>query len=263
MTELGLLYGELEEQLRASVRRFLGSRCDPAVVVQLYDDDHSLVSNLWDSVTTELGLPALLIPADLGGDGGSPREAAVVMEELGRFVAPVPFLTSAIVATVLLLEAPRPGIAGEFLAQMATGSATAVVLVPFSASIEYIASNVTVQHGLLSGSVPSVAGALDADLLIVPVAESTGTSIWITTADQAEIKPVTSLDMTRQLADVSLNQVIARDLVPASVGGRAIHRALTVGAAMLASEQLGVAQWCLDTTVSYNRRVPSNQAPTR
>src|SRR5207253_3862287 len=31
----------------------------------------------------------------------------------------------------------------------------------------------------------------------------------------------------------------------------AVSRALTVGAGMLASEQLGVAEWCLETTVDY------------
>jgi alkylation response protein AidB-like acyl-CoA dehydrogenase len=30
-----------------------------------------------------------------------------------------------------------------------------------------------------------------------------------------------------------------------------VRTALTVGAALLASEQLGLAQWCLDTTVEY------------
>ena len=43
------------------------------------------------------------MPEELGGQGASTREIAVVMEELGRFVAPVPFLGSAVLATTALL----------------------------------------------------------------------------------------------------------------------------------------------------------------
>ena len=53
---------------------------------------------LWKSLAVELGLSGLLVPEELGGAGGSARDAAVVLAELGRVVAPVPFLTSAVVA---------------------------------------------------------------------------------------------------------------------------------------------------------------------
>jgi len=56
---------------------------------------------------------------------------------------------------------------------------------------------------------------------------------------------VTSLDLTRRLADVTFAGAPGR-LVAGAVGP-----ALTAGAVLLASEQLGVAQWCLDTTVEH------------
>jgi alkylation response protein AidB-like acyl-CoA dehydrogenase len=60
---------------------------------------------------------------------------------------------------------------------------------------------------------------------------------------------VVSLDMTRQLADVSLDVAsgdpVLTDAEPA------VREALAVGAALLPSEQLGLAQWCLETTVAY------------
>jgi alkylation response protein AidB-like acyl-CoA dehydrogenase len=64
-----------------------------------------------------LGLAGLLVPEDHGGVGASAREAAVVLEELGRTVAPLPFLTSAVVATTLLLDAGT-----ELLPALAAGS---------------------------------------------------------------------------------------------------------------------------------------------
>jgi alkylation response protein AidB-like acyl-CoA dehydrogenase len=60
-----------------------------------------------------------------------------------------------------------------------------------------------------------------------------------------------SLDLTRPLYDVTLTDVPARLLAAGDAAVAALDRALTVGAAILASEQLGIAQACLDLTVDY------------
>ena len=67
-----------------------------------------------------------------------------------------------------------------------------------------------------------------------------------------DVTPVTSLDMTRPLADVRL--------AGAALAGRrrrrrrpAAPRCLLTGAALLAAEQVGVATWCLEATVAHLR----------
>ena len=65
---------------------------------QTYDD------KLWQAVAADLGCAGLLIPERDGGAGASYREAAAAAEALGSFVAPVPFLGSAVVATAALLS---------------------------------------------------------------------------------------------------------------------------------------------------------------
>jgi alkylation response protein AidB-like acyl-CoA dehydrogenase len=62
-----------------------------------------------------------------------------------------------------------------------------------------------------------------------------------------------SLDLTRPLCDLSLAGVPGRRLAAAPEAAAAVAAGLTVGAALLASEQLGVAQWCLESTVEYVR----------
>lgn len=107
MSELDLLYTEIEDDLRSSVADLLNSRRDDAALIAMYDGDRSPVDPLWKSLSTDLGLAGLLVPEERGGHGASAREAAVVLEELGRTVAPVPFLTSAVVATTLLWQPSR------------------------------------------------------------------------------------------------------------------------------------------------------------
>jgi alkylation response protein AidB-like acyl-CoA dehydrogenase len=133
---------------------------------------------------------------------------------------------------------------------LAAGERTAALVVPFPADP---ASFTAVNAGgeALSGRVRSVAGAIDADVLLVPVEAEGAVELHAVEAGDATIEPVTSLDMTRQVADVVLDGAPSRLVVPATAGDAAVRGALQVGAALMASEQVGVAQWCLDSTVAY------------
>jgi alkylation response protein AidB-like acyl-CoA dehydrogenase len=256
--EPDLLYTDVEDDLRSSVRDLLAARCSSDAVTTLYDGDRSVVAPLWRSVAVELGLAGLLVPEACGGAGASAREAAVVLEELGRACAPVPFLTSAVVATAVLTAAAEPSdSSGELLGALAAGERTAALAVPLPATGWGNIATVTAEADVLRGTVTSVAGAVEADVLLVPVtASGGGVEVHAVDVSAVSVTPVASLDMTRQVADVSFDDVPlagpgARLVVPASSGDAAVRQALTVGAALLASEQLGIAQWCLETTVAY------------
>jgi len=242
---LDLLPTDVEADLRSTVRGLLDARCDPTAVTALYDGDRAVVAPLWQALSRELGLAGLLVPEDRGGAGAGAREAAVVLEELGRSVAPVPFLTSAVIATTALLETE-----GELLAELAAGERTAALLAPLSTGPQDPVPVLrTDGAGLVSGAVTSVAGALEADTLLVLVATDGGPALGVVAASEASVVPVSSLDMTRQLADVTLDG--ARVTLVLDEGEPAVRRALQAGAALLASEQAGLARWCLDETLAY------------
>jgi alkylation response protein AidB-like acyl-CoA dehydrogenase len=236
---IDLLYSDIDEQLRSSLRSVLAARSPWTEVLARTESDKTYDADLWRAVAVDMGLAGLIVPEDLGGAGASYREAAVVCEELGRAVAPIPFLGSAIVATTALLSAG----ATDLLPDLASGTRAAVLVVPFATAPGGITPTVAVEGGRLTGTVTTVAEALPADLLLVP----TPGGLYAVEAAQALLIPVTSFDMTRQLADITFDGATGTrigDLAAADVGLRA-------GAALLASEQLGVAEWCLETTVAY------------
>ncbi|WUI03483.1 acyl-CoA/acyl-ACP dehydrogenase [Spirillospora sp. NBC_00431] len=236
-----LLYGEIESDLRASVREVLGDRAPWTSVLAGTEKDEPYDAALWRTVAADLGCAGLPVPEGLGGAGASWRETAVVMEELGRFAAPVPFLTSAVVATAALLAAGER----DLLARLAAGEKIAVLAVPFSAAPgDETAMTVRDDGGALTGEVTSVADGAAADVLLVPAAGG----LYTVDAADARRTPVTSLDMTRRLADVAFSAAPARRVAE---GSSAVGAALLTGAAMLASEQLGLAERCLDDTVAY------------
>nr|WP_312872226.1 acyl-CoA dehydrogenase [Amycolatopsis dendrobii] len=96
-----------------------------------------------------------------------------------------------------------------------------------------------------TSTITSVAGALEADVFLV----AAGGALYEVAAAGATVTPVGSLDMTRQLADVRLDAAPGRLVL--SDCSLAIRRALECGAGLLAAEQVGVARWCLETTVEY------------
>lgn len=246
--EFDLLASDIESDLRATVRGLLADQCDPVAVTALYDGDRSVVGPLWRSLAADLGLAGLMIPEDLGGAGASAREAAAVLDELGRACAPVPFLTSAVIATAFL-RAVGGDRAHALLQGLASGERTAAVVVPLSTGPDAALPGVTATDGRLTGQVRSVAGAVEADLLLVPARVDGKIAVYALASGAAEVAPVASLDMTRQVADVIFSDAEGELLI--ADGEQALRDALLAGAALLASEQVGVARWCLEETVAY------------
>ncbi|WP_026406173.1 acyl-CoA dehydrogenase family protein [Actinomadura rifamycini] len=239
-----LLYTEIENDLRASVREVLEDKAPWTAVLAGTEKDEPHDAALWTAVAAQLGCAGLPVPEDLGGAGASWRETAVVMEELGRAAAPVPFLTSSVVATAALLAAGER----DLLGRLAAGEAIAVLAVPFAAApgADPAAGPgaPTLSGGALTGAVAGVADGMAADVLLVPAAGG----LYAVDAAHARRTAVTSLDMTRRLADVAFDGAPAR---PVADGPDAVRAALLTGAALLASEQLGIAERCLDDTVAY------------
>ncbi|HSX67765.1 acyl-CoA dehydrogenase family protein [Nocardioides sp.] len=246
--DLDLLATDIETDLRSTVRGLLADQCEPGAVTALYDGDRSVVVPLWKSLAADLGLAGLLVPEELGGAGASAREAGAVLDELGRACAPVPFLTSAVVATSVLLASDGDE-ARTLLAALAAGDRTAALVVPLALAPGAALPDVSVADGRVSGTVRSVAGALEADVLLVAVADGQGVALYAVAREDAQVTPVSSLDMARQVADVTFDGASARVL--AADADAAVRAGLLAGAALLASEQAGVARWCLEETVAY------------
>ncbi|MEV5608866.1 acyl-CoA dehydrogenase family protein [Streptomyces sp. NPDC052225] len=243
-----LLYSEEEEALRSAVRDLLADHCDATAVLARIEAEAPHDRALWKNLAESMGLAGLLVPEERGGQGASHREAAVVLEELGRAVAPVPYLTSAVIATEALLACDTEE-AATLLASLASGRTVGALTVPLSATPGRDFKDVRASDGALTGRVTGVADAAAADVFLVPTAE--GLFAVDATAEGVTVEGQTSFDRTRPLATVALAGAPGRLL--ADSAAPAVRRALRAGAGLLASEQLGVADWLLTETVRYTR----------
>jgi alkylation response protein AidB-like acyl-CoA dehydrogenase len=257
-----LLYSDTERALSESLVSLLADRggLDKALARaesgQTYDDA------LWSAVAGDLGLAGLLIPERDGGAGASYKEAAAAAEALGSFVAPIPFLGSAVVATAALLSVGSRA-ATDLLGRMADGSVTTALAVPFATAPgrDFPADarisgpkpgDASAGVTRLRGTVSGVADALPASVLLVP-ADGVPDGLYLVdmAAGGVTKTPVISLDMTRQLCDLVFDDAPGTLIASGPAASAALEAALSAGAGILAAEQVGVAQRCLDMTVAY------------
>ncbi|MCT4351591.1 acyl-CoA/acyl-ACP dehydrogenase [Streptomyces sp. Je 1-79] len=237
-----LLYSDTEDDLRAAVRSLLTDRADPSVVLGGIESGDPYVPGLWKSLAGEIGAAGLLVPEKLGGQGASHREAAVVLEELGRAVTPAPYLTSAVVATEILLALDTESApVAELLAGLAAGRTVAVLAQPLSTAPD--------DEPPVTGTVNGVADGGLADVFLVERADG----LHAVPAADATVEPQTPLDLTRPLARVTTDAGSGTRLADAATARAAVRRGLLAGAGLLASEQLGLAEWCLEETVRHTR----------
>src|SRR5580704_4952730 len=264
-----LLYSDTERTLAAALADLLSSRAQPSDVLARTEKPDTYDLDLWRTVAAEIGLAGLLIPEPLGGAGASYRELAAAAEQFGAAVAPIPYLGSAAVATAVLLSAAKSSAqrtesapvspAADLLRRMADGELTAALAVPpatlpgaaFPSAVR-VAGSADGGMTKLRGTIPAVADALPADVLLVP-ADGVPSALYLVevAAPGVHRTPLVSLDMTRQLCDITLDDAQARQVVVGAAAEAAVSAGLAAGAAILAAEQLGLAQRCLDLTVEY------------
>jgi alkylation response protein AidB-like acyl-CoA dehydrogenase len=257
-----LLYSDTERALSESLVSLLADRGGLDKALARAESGQSYDDALWSAVAGDLGLAGLLIPERDGGAGASFKEAAAAAEALGSFVAPIPFLGSAVVATAALLSVGSKATT-DLLGRMADGGVTTALAVPFAtAPGRDFPADVRISGpkpgdagaGVtqLRGTVSGVADALPAAVLVVP-ADGVPNGLYLVdmAAGGVTKTPVISLDMTRQLCDLIFDDAPGVLIASGAGATAALEAALGAGAGILAAEQVGIAQRCLDMTVAY------------
>ena len=100
---------EEQEELRASVRRFLTDRAPLSRVRELMETEDGTDAAVWQQAGAQLGLQGLAIPEAYGGAGFTFAEQAIVLEELGAALYGGPYLASAVLRRDRLAGQPGRG----------------------------------------------------------------------------------------------------------------------------------------------------------
>jgi alkylation response protein AidB-like acyl-CoA dehydrogenase len=254
-----------QEELRASVARFLADRVPITAVRSLMDAADGGDPAVWKQAGEQLGLQGIAIPEEYGGSGFSFAEQAIVLEELGAALYGGPYLASAVLAANALLasgdeaakKAYLPGIAsGELIATLAfteedgswEASATRLTATPATTADASV-----VGGWQLDGHKSFVLDGLSAGLLLVIGRSAGGLSLFAVPGDAEGLvrTPLPTLDQTRKLARLEFSGVSATLLGADGAGEALLSRVLDIAAIAQAAEQLGGAQRALTMAVEY------------
>ncbi|MFI6935353.1 acyl-CoA dehydrogenase family protein [Streptomyces sp. NPDC050287] len=243
------------EDLRETVRSVCADAGGIAAVRELDEHAPGIDAGLWDTLGRQVGLAALGLPESAGGIGGL-AEIAVVCEELGRTLTPVPLLSSTVLAGQVLAGC---GTAAGPLAELAGGRVHALaVAAPDGVwRPDDVPVAVTWRGGdaVLDGTAPFVLDGADAETLVVAATGPDGVDLFLADprAPGVSVLRVPTLDLSRGQAVVTFSGVRAHALTAGGEGAEVVTRALDTALVALAAEQLGGAQAALDMTVAHVR----------
>jgi alkylation response protein AidB-like acyl-CoA dehydrogenase len=247
-----------QEELRASVRRFLADRAPLPRVRELMETDDGTDRAVWTQAGQQLGLQGLAIPEAYGGAGFSFAEQAIVLEEFGAALYSGPFLASAVLAATALLASPDESARQQLLPGIAAGETIATLAFteddgswdPGSIKLAAVEEG---ESWKLGGHKSFVLDGATAGLLLVVAATDGGRSLFAVDADTSGLTRTVlpTLDQTRKLARLEFTAVTAQLIGSLGDADAVLDRTLDVAAIALAAEQLGGAQRALDMAVEY------------
>ena len=255
-----------QEELRDGVHAMLARECPISLVRALVEDDVP-TDGLWKQMA-ELGWPALTVPEEFGGLGLGPVELAVVVEELGRVLAPGPFVPTVTQFLPVLREAGSPDQQARFLAGVAEGTTTGTLAItePGSGADPATVRATADREGdgwVLRGVKNGVLGVPEVDEVIV-VARVAGTrgddgiAAFVLPTAELDAQPIAGFDPTRPLATITLDGTrVPDDQVlgdPGPATAAALRRAIEHGVVALALEAVGTCQTIFDITLEYAKQ---------
>ncbi len=229
------------------------------VVREMEDDPKGYPDALWKQMG-ELGLNGLLIPENYGGGGQTLVEGALVYEELGRAMAPVPHFVSCVMSASILLRAGSDAQKTEWLSQIAAGDAilTPAWLEPergFGEAGIALRAEAEGNDFILSGRKRSVPFASSATQLIVLARTDAGVDLFLVDPNADGIKRKQLLSQGREphyQVDFDAVRVSAHDRIGAAGSGWATwNEVMHQGIILLAATAVGGANRCLEETVEY------------
>ncbi len=261
--EMGLT--EIQQMLKSSAQEVLARECPTTLVREMEEDERGYPDELWRQMSS-LGWTGVPFPEVYGGTGGDFLDLAVLLEEIGRSLAPSPYFSTVVLGGLTVLDAGTDAQKDDLLSRVCDGSGLmTLALTEASASFEAwgVETTATAEGNgyALNGTKLFVPDAHVADVMIVAARTAqggnpeNGITLFLVPArmEGLEVAAIRTIGSERQF-EVSLNNVrLPESAVLGEVNGgwpiaqRALQRAIA-GQCIL---MLGGATAVLDMTVEY------------
>ncbi|RMF13559.1 MAG: acyl-CoA dehydrogenase, partial [Candidatus Dadabacteria bacterium] len=255
-----------QQQLQDIARKFLLRHSDSAAVRRVAATERGWDPDVWRRVCEELGWAALGIPEAYGGYGFGAVEQAAIAEQIGLFNFCSPWLSTVVLGANVLVLGDTDHLAQAWLPAVAAGEKTLALgwlgdgrwdarsilatCAPdgdgwrINGTYHYVFDGHTADAVIVAARAPESHGTLGVSLFLIEPDATPGV--------ERRWRP--SMDVTRRLADVTLNDVrVGPEALIGELGGGwpVLAETFDVARALLAVEQVGGAEACLEQAVEY------------
>ncbi|OIN81465.1 acyl-CoA dehydrogenase [Mycobacterium malmoense] len=232
---MGIALTDDHRELAGVARAFLTSQKARWAARSLLDAPDEGRPGFWQDLV-ELGWLGLHIDEEHGGSGYGLPELVVVIEELGRAVAPGPFVPT-VIASAVIAKVGTAEQKSRLLPGLIDGTVTAGI---------GLGGQVRLKDGLADGEAGIALGAGLADLLLI--AADDDVLLLERGRDGVSVDVPGNFDPTRRSGRVRLHNV---SVTAADVLSGARASALARARTLLAAEAVGGASDCVDAAVAY------------
>ena len=256
---MDFLYDDEQDALREAVRGLMGKAYnDYENRRQAVNDDPGFDEKQWTKMA-EMGLLGLPFSEEDGGVGAGPVEIGIVCQELGRVIAPEPYLTSVVLAGGLVSACGTSEQRQELLGALSAGESVLAFAHDepgrgWTPSAGQVTAAQDGDSWTLTGVKEPVPHGARADVLVVSAAlPDGGTGLFVVEGDAADRAGYPTYDGTRA-ARVGFDGTVATPLgEPGADLTTSISTVQDITRVMAANQALGAMQFLLPTTSEYLR----------
>lgn len=246
-------------ELSALVRRVLSDKATPERLSELERTGVALDPDLWRALADVGGLAAAA-PRDTGGDGLGLAGQCCVLAELGRAVAPVPYLDTIVLGASAIAGFGSEEQVSRWAAPAVRGDLVIAVALTEPGAADprrpaTLASREQPRRWRLSGTKTTVRAGAGAGLFLVPAATEAGTAVFaVERSDPGVTVRTQQLTGQRGAAQLDLAEVgLGPDRLVGEPGPRLARWLAEHATVGLCALQLGVAERALELTAEHAR----------
>ena len=247
-------FSDDQKALKDQARKFLADKSAIKIVRGVLNDDaRSYDEALWRGVA-EMGWLGVAIAEEHGGLGLGRLELCVLAEEIGRAVAPIPFSSTVYFFAEALALAGSDAQKAAHLPKVVSGDTIGCFALsegPGAPSPSSI--NAKFDGSTLNGVKIPVTDGDCATHAVVVAKEGGGISLVLVDLNQPGVTRTTlkTLDPTRGHAKLEFKGAKAERIGAAGQGWDTAEAVLDRAAVLIAFEQIGGSQACLEMSVEY------------
>jgi alkylation response protein AidB-like acyl-CoA dehydrogenase len=203
--------------------------------------------DLWAELA-KAGLVGIALPEDVGGGGFGILEAALILEEIGRTVAPVPYYATVVLGALAIAEFGNDEQRKRLLPGVVEGDTILTAALTEDLNADPAHPTTTATDGRLTGTKMMIPAAHVATTMIVPTAN--GVFLVDPKGAGVELERLITTSGEPQFR-VTLNNAEGEPLGGAAQGAEIIDWIVQRATAALCAVQLGVCEQALKMTAEY------------